>query len=125
MIVIVSGPRDFYPDEETIERALHNFKEHLFSEDTEISKIIQGGASGVDSCVRLYCFRRKFPCYTYDAAWPKHGRKAGPIRNAKMAEDGDALLVIKRKGAETPGTNSMILTMEKRGKPFYIEEVEA
>jgi hypothetical protein len=119
--LIIAGPRDLYPDEDTIFNGMCQVANKT---GLRITKLITGGASGVDVCARRYALKHAFSTCEFEADWKKYGRKAGPIRNARMAEEADALLVIKRLGKETPGTNNMILTAEKRGMPVYIEEVE-
>lgn len=120
MKLIVAGPRDLYPDHEIISGACDRLAHDLGLLPTQI---ITGGASGVDACVRHYALRHGIPTCEFEANWSKYGRGAGPLRNARMAEEADALLVIKRIGKGTPGTNNMIQEAEKRGIPVYIEEI--
>jgi hypothetical protein len=52
-----------------------------------ISAIIQGGASGVDEIAAEWAkTKRGLERYVCRADWEKHGRAAGPLRNARMLE---------------------------------------
>ena len=53
----------------------------------------------------------------FKAEWTIHGKAAGPIRNRKMAEYGDALLLIW--DGTSKGSSNMKIEMEKRNKPIY------
>lgn len=50
----------------------------------------------------------------YPAAWSKHGRAAGPIRNAKMAHAADAAVVVHHG---TPGSANMLREARARALP--------
>jgi hypothetical protein len=59
-------------------------------------------------------------CANYHpAAWGKHGRAAGPIRNAKMASVADAAVVVHHG---TPGSANML--REARARALPVVEVD-
>ena len=116
MRVIVAGPRDLVLLEETVEAALG-------ASGFSVGEIVEGGATGVDSSAAWYAQQRGIPYKSFCADWTKHGRAAGPIRNRQMAEYADALVLVKRRGADTPGTKSMTREAEKRGLPVHIHEL--
>jgi hypothetical protein len=117
MKVIIAGPRDLVLLEEQVEKA-------IAASGYEVTQIVEGGATGVDSSAAWFAQQRGVPYKSFRADWKIHGKAAGPIRNREMAEYADALLVIRRKGKETPGTLSMIREARKRGLPAHIEEVK-
>src|SRR5882757_8095154 len=83
MKVIVCGGRDFKSPAQ-VWRALDRI--HAA---TPITELMQGGARGVDTFAREWAaFRhpKKIKRYVCYADWDKHGRGAGPIRNARMLE---------------------------------------
>ncbi|MFD1444284.1 hypothetical protein [Thermoactinomyces vulgaris] len=53
----------------------------------------------------------------YPAEWKKYGKKAGPLRNAKMAENADALVAFW--DGKSRGTKDMIETAKRRGLRIY------
>lgn len=116
MKAIIAGPRDFHPTNHDIIRALAHCPFPVW-------EIVTGGAKGVDTQAKLFAIVNQIPHKVFEADWATHGHKAGPIRNAKMAEYADALIVIRPEGSQTPGTNNMIETAEKRGMKVHIEEV--
>lgn len=79
--------------------------------------VIQGGCSGVDEAAKKLCEVLGIKCHEEKANWYKHGRAAGPIRNAIMAQKGDALLLIWN--GKSNGSASMKREMEKLGKPVH------
>lgn len=56
------------------------------------SKIIAGGARGIDSLARRYAEEMNYPFEEYPADWRLYGRRAGPIRNAVMVNKADKLI---------------------------------
>lgn len=82
-----------------------------------LSEIISGGASGIDTTAKQLADSVEIPFRLFSADWDTHGKAAGPIRNAQMAEHGDALLLVW-DGASR-GSSSMKTEMKKLGKPVY------
>jgi hypothetical protein len=76
--LIVCGGRD-YADAATVWRVLDRIHR-----ERGISLILEGGASGADRLARQWAEDRGVMFKTYPAQWGKHGRKAGPMRNAEM-----------------------------------------
>ena len=85
MKIIVAGGRRFN-NKEIIFRCLDSVgikKEYT---------IISGHATGVDSMAELYAKERGLGLEIYPAQWDKYGKKAGPMRNHKMALVSDVLI---------------------------------
>lgn len=54
---------------------------------------------------------------SFEPNWEEFGNRAGPIRNRKMAERGDKLLLIW--DGKSRGSRDMKKQMEKLGKPVF------
>ncbi len=58
-----------------------------------VSMVIEGGATGADFCGGMWARNRGIFVHTEKADWNQFGKKAGPIRNRKMAKLADACAV--------------------------------
>lgn len=82
------------------------------------TEVVCGCAKGIDSLGKLWaeeyfnCSVKEFP-----AEWEEHGKVAGPIRNAQMADYADALLLIW--DGESRGSLNMRRQMKQLNKPIY------
>jgi hypothetical protein len=47
---------------------------------------VEGGAEGIDSACRTWCFERALPIVHWQADWHHAGRSAGPQRNQEMVD---------------------------------------
>ena len=74
---------------------------------------MSGHASGADSLGEKFAADHNLQCELYPADWDKHGKAAGPIRNAEMAEVADALIAFW--DGQSRGTKSMIDLARKKG----------
>lgn len=106
-IILVTGGRE-YPHGARVFRALDILQPKL---------VVQGGARGADAHARAWASLRVVPCVTMDAPWEGAGRKAGPIRNAWMAEIMKPDVVLAFPGWS--GTASMRRIAEERGIPVW------
>ena len=107
--VIIAGCRDFGNYEllkEKCDYLLQNQKK-------EDIVIVSGHASGADALGERYAQERGYKLETYPADWQAHGRAAGPIRNAQMANVANALIAFW--DGKSRGTRNMIETATKRG----------
>ena len=106
--VIIAGCRDFADYELMKEKCdfyLQNKKKDVI--------IVSGHASGADALGERYTHERGFGLETFPANWKVHGRAAGPIRNAQMADVANALIAFW--DGKSRGTKNMIDTATKRG----------
>ena len=79
----------------------------------DITEVVCGMASGVDSLGERYAKEHGIPVAYYPADWDVHGRRAGYIRNIEMAKNADALIAIIKD--DSPGTMHMIKEAMRRG----------
>lgn len=80
--------------------------------------IISGGAPGVDRAAEVWARRLGIQPDVYLADWSRLGNRAGAIRNAEMAQLGDALIAIW--DGKSNGTKHMIAAMRQAGKPIEV-----
>ncbi len=117
MRVIVTGGRD-YQDKDYVFKvlsAIHN--------RTPITVLVHGGATGADNLADLWAKANSVPREVHKVTkedWNRLGRRAGPLRNQKMAELGADLLVSFPGGS---GTADMIRQAKAKGIEVY-KEVE-
>lgn len=78
-----------------------------------ISCIIHGGSSGADFMAGKFAEWKGIPVQVFPADWKKHGKGAGPIRNAQMLLDGNPDLVVAFAGGL--GTANMVAKAKMAG----------
>lgn len=84
----------------------------------QISLVIHGGATGADSLASEWAFKNGVPELAYPVKkedWDRHGKAAGPIRNAKMLMGARPQIVIAFPGG--PWTKDMCAQARKAGVP--------
>lgn len=84
----------------------------------EITKVISGGAQGVDQLGEQYARDNGIRFDVFPAEWDKYGRAAGYVRNKQMSETADALIAIW--DGQSPGTLHMIDIARDKGLPVYV-----
>lgn len=107
-IVLVCGGRD-YDDRDRLFQILDTA--HAAN---PISLLIHGGATGADALADEWQRSRMVRTRRYNADWIS-GKKAGPIRNQLMLDDGKPHMVIAFPGGK--GTADMVKRAEKAGVP--------
>lgn len=112
MRVLVCGGRDFDDAE-----MLNRFMDELAG-DLVIDVVIEGDARGADRMAGEWARRNAINNIKYCAEWEKLGRKAGPIRNQQMLDEGRTDLVVAFPGGR--GTADMV----KRAREAGIEVIE-
>ena len=71
-----------------------------------IEYLVHGCAPGADTLADEWAKARGVPVEKYPALWDVHGRKAGPIRNQLMLDDGQPDIVVAFAGGI--GTADMV-----------------
>lgn len=123
MKLIIAGGRDF---DDPIMMATR-FMEFIGGRGVSLDmmkkrgQIVSGGQRGADAMgenlADTFGIKKKVFMVSRDD-WELIGRKAGPIRNAKMAEYADALIAFW--DGKSPGTKNMISEAKKRGLKIKI-----
>lgn len=96
MIVIVTGGRN-YADQAHVFATLDRI-----DDDRQITRLVVGSRRGADELAYRWATSNGRRVDVHYADWRKHGRAAGPIRNAKMiAEERPDLVVAFPGGSGT------------------------
>lgn len=86
------------------------------------SRIIHGAARGADSLAAAWADRMAIDCQPFPADWRAHGKKAGPIRNQQMLDEGKPHAVVAFPGGR--GTADMV-RRANAAKVYPVVEVTA
>jgi hypothetical protein len=100
MRVLVCGGRN-YTDFPTVYDVLDEI-----DRKRRITHVITGGAAGADQFATGWAMARLRQPQVFLAAWGDHGKKAGPIRNQRMLDEGKPDLVVAFPGGR--GTADMV-----------------
>jgi hypothetical protein len=107
MRVLVCGGREY------LDRSkLYETLDHLHSE-RHFTLVIAGGARGADTLAYEWSTSRGVAAAVYVADWKGQGRKAGPLRNQRMLDEGLPDLAIAFPGGR--GTADMVSRARKAG----------
>lgn len=91
MILLVAGSRD------RITWAQVEYEMHCWMEaNGRPDKVIHGACRGVDQFAGAYAKKLGIPVQEFPADWKRHGKAAGPMRNAVMAQVATHALVLHR-----------------------------
>lgn len=112
MRVLVCGGREF-ANRQMLDEVLNRL--HL---ERRVTLIISGGARGADTMAEWWAKAEGVPCDVFQADWTGLGRKAGPIRNQQMLDQGKLDLVVAFPGGR--GTADMV----RRGRQAGVEVIE-
>ena len=108
--VIVAGSRSFN-DYKLLKERL----DYYFSNVKPI--IVCGEAKGADTLGKRYAEEKGYDVMSFPADWSK-GKHAGYLRNEEMAKEADMLVAFWN--GTSRGTEHMIKTMKKLGKPVRV-----
>ncbi len=111
MKVIIAGGRDITD----YELVLEAIRESGFTP----TKIVSGGARGVDALGERYARDHDLPYEIHQANWVDNGRAAGPIRNRLMASVSEGLIAIW--DGKSRGTKNMIDEATKRNLKVFVK----
>ena len=107
MKVIVAGSREFENYE-----MLKNKLDKLLVNQKEI-QIVSGGCRGVDKLGERYAKEKGYSLKIFKANWDKYGKKAGPLRNRKMAEYANGLVAFYKEGRQRDQKHDRRSSQEK------------
>ena len=85
---------------------------------SDYEEIVSGGAKGVDSCAAEFAQKNGIHLTEFLPEYERYGRAAPIIRNKKIVEYSDKLLIFW--DGTSKGTLSVIKYAEKIGKPYDI-----
>ena len=91
--ILVTGGRN-YNNQEFVYETLDKL-------DPPATLLIAGGATGADTLAEQWAKSREIPHIIIPAQWKKHGRGAGPKRNAKMLELKPTCVIAFKGGSGT------------------------
>ncbi len=114
MKVIIAGSRSI-TSYDRVKRAIEQ-------SGFEITEVVSGRAEGVDKLGERYARDMKVGCKEFPADWGKHGRKAGFLRNQKMAEYADGLIAVW--DGRSNGTAHMINVARAKNLKVYVGRSE-
>ena len=123
MIVIVCGSRSF-SDYLTAAEISTLLQQAIDASGFHITKVISGGARGIDNAAIRWAILNNVPYYVERATksdWMRHGRGGGNIRNLRMADlqpPPQACLAIW--DGQSNGTIDMLTIMRDRGRQWYL-----
>lgn len=108
--VIIAGTRDF-----SDYQLLRDKCDAILSSKRQDSNIVvvSGTARGADRLGERYARERGYKIRQFPADWLNDEKKAGPVRNAKMADNADALIAFW--DGQSRGTKNMIETARRKG----------
>lgn len=83
------------------------------------SVVIEGGARGLDSLARVVAEGLGYEVVEFPADWQKHGKRAGPIRNQQMLDEGkpDLVIAFHHELGQSRGTRDMVRRALRAGLP--------
>ena len=113
--LVVAGSRDF-DDYALLSAAL----DKLLAGKTNIT-IVSGTARGADRLGERYAAEHNLRIERFPAEWEKYHKGAGPIRNMKMVQSADAVIVFWDN--ESSGTKNIIECARKQDIPYRIVRV--
>ena len=121
MKLIVAGSRDI--TDEIVVRCAIDFARLYLVRDSKpaITELVSGACEGVDRCAEAYAQYEGMPVTQFPADWDRHGKAAGPLRNAEMAKYADAALILRYP--ESKGSLSMAREARAAGIPMIEIEV--
>jgi len=107
IVLAVCGGRDF-----NYKATVFNALDAIHSE-TPIERLLTGGCRGADLQAEDWAEEHYVPIITFNADWGTNGRKAGPIRNQLILDDGKPDVLLAFPGGK--GTEDMKRRARKAG----------
>lgn len=104
--VIIAGSREF-DNYDMLKEKCDKILSRKVNEGEEIV-IVSGAAKGADTLGEKYAEEKGYKIERYPANWDKYGKRAGYLRNKKMAEVSNACIVFLSSKAENKGSKMMI-----------------
>lgn len=87
----------------------------------DVSLVLCGCAMGADEYGKQWANANGIVVEEYPANWSEHGKAAGPIRNATMANNADALIAVW--DGMSRGTANMIDIAKRKGLAVHVHRI--
>lgn len=116
MKLAIVGGRDYNNYDNVVYHIFRYFRSGII--DIHFDEIVSGGASGVDAIAKKLATEMNIKYTEFPAAWNKHGKAAGPIRNEQIMQYTDK--VIAFWDGQSKGTMSAINLARKYKKDTII-----
>lgn len=84
----------------------------------KITEVISGGAEGVDKLGERWAEENGIIIRRFPAEWDRFGNNAEPVRNAKMADYGEGLILVW--DGRSKGSGHMLEMAAKRGLLLHV-----
>ena len=88
----------------------------------EITEVVCGEARGVDAMGRWWAQHNNIPIASFAADWNRDGKKAGFLRNLRMAQYAEALIAVW--DGKSVGTAHMIRAARAAGLKIYTHRTD-
>ena len=85
------------------------------------TEVVSGTARGADQMGEAWAYSNRVPVRRFPADWNRHGKIAGMLRNAEMANYAEALIALWY--GESRGTKNMIDTARRQGLKVHVHMV--
>lgn len=108
-VVAIVGSRDF-PDLQRVYAYVLGLPDD--------AEVVTGDARGVDATVVRAAQKKCIPYTVFPANWRRHGRRAGPLRNAIIVERCNMVVAFWHNAS--PGTRSTIDLARRLGRPVTV-----
>jgi len=116
--IVIAGSR-YFEDYNTAKKFITECIE--LENINEAITIITGGCRGADSLGEKYAADHTLNFKKIDADWKRFGKSAGPIRNKKLADEGDIIICFWDQ--KSRGTKSLIDCALQQNKTVYIMNI--
>lgn len=113
--ILIAGTRSF--DDYELLKKVCDTTFPILSEIGDIV-IVSGAASGADRLGERYAYENNYKVLRFPADWKKHGKAAGPIRNAEMAAVAD-FFILFWDGCSA-GSKNMLVNAQKHAVPGIV-----
>ena len=121
MRLLITGSRD-WSRADLIHAALDAALSELVTGPADIVTLVHGACpTGADAIAAAYWSQLGLPVEAHPADWIRHGRAAGPVRNAMMVNAGADLCLAFPKGASR-GTRGCLRLAQQAGIPVRVLE---
>ena len=121
--IIIAGSRDFN-DYKLLKTSIRDILKDTSLDGISKIKIISGTARGADQLGERCAKQFKLEVIKFPADWDRFGKRAGYIRNEKMAkysvEDNNYGMLVAFWDGESRGTKHMINLAKKHGLEVHV-----